>query len=68
MCVCPAFTAYISVTVTMDWILIRLGENFGTSVQLIVLKFEYSVAKGNATHKAQILFCVSMRFRAIRVD
>ena len=47
--VCPAFTAYISVT--MGWILIKLGENFGTLVQLIMLKFEYSAAKGNTTHK-----------------
>ena len=47
--VCPAFTAYISVTI--GWILIKLGEKFGTLVQLIVLKFEHSAAKGNTTHK-----------------
>ena len=37
MCVSPALTAYISLT--MGWILIKLGENVGTSVRLIVLKF-----------------------------
>ena len=47
--VCPAFTAYISVT--MGWILIKLGGNVGTLVRLIVLKFEHSAAKGNTTHK-----------------
>ena len=46
--VCPAFTAYISLT--MSRILIKLGENVGTSVRLIVLKFENSAAKGNTTH------------------
>ena len=46
--VCPAFTAYIAVT--MGWILIKLGENFGILVQLIMLKFEHSAAKGNTTH------------------
>ena len=35
--VCPAITAYISLT--MGRILIKLSENVGTSVQLIVLKF-----------------------------
>ena len=35
--VCPAFTAYISLTV--GWILIKLSENVGTLVRLIVLKF-----------------------------
>ena len=49
MSVCPAFTAYISVT--MGWILIKLGENVGTLVQLIVLKFEHSAVKGNTTDK-----------------
>ena len=49
LCVCPAFTAYISVT--MDRILIKFGENVGTSVRLIVLKFEHSAAKGNTTHE-----------------
>ena len=28
LCVCPAFTAYI--LVTMGWILIKIGENVGT--------------------------------------
>ena len=37
LCVCPAFTAYI--LVTMGRILIKLAENVGTSVRLIVLKF-----------------------------
>ena len=49
LCVCPAFTADISVT--MGWILIKLGGNVGTQVRLIVLKFEHSAAKGNTTHK-----------------
>ena len=40
LCVCPAFTAYISLT--MSRILIKLGENVGTLVRLIVLKFEHS--------------------------
>ena len=35
--VCPAFTAYISLT--MGRTLIKIGENVGTFVQLIVLKF-----------------------------
>ena len=47
--VCPAIKAYISVT--MSWILMKLGENVGTLVRLIVLKFERSAAKGNTTHK-----------------
>ena len=34
---CPAFTAYISLTVGR--IFIKLGENVGTLVRLIVLKF-----------------------------
>ena len=33
----PAFTAYISLT--MGWISIKLGENVGTLVRLIVLEF-----------------------------
>ena len=37
VCVCPAFTAYISLS--MGQILIKIGENVGTSVRLIVLKF-----------------------------
>ena len=49
LCVCPAFTAYI--LLTMCRILIKRGENIGTLVQLIVLKFEYFAAKGNTTHK-----------------
>ena len=49
LCVCPAFTAYISLT--MGRIFIKLGENVGTSVRLIVLKFEHSAAKGKTTHK-----------------
>ena len=67
VCVCPAFTAYI--LVTMGWILIKLGKNVGTSVQLIVLEFEHSVAKGNTTHKGQKFFfaflCVSEHFESI---
>ena len=47
--VCPAFTA--SISVTMGWILIKLGGNVGNLVRLIVLKFEHSAAKGNTTHK-----------------
>ena len=47
--VCPAFTAYISVT--MGWILIKLGEYPGTLVRLNVLKFVHSAEKGNTTHK-----------------
>ena len=47
--VCPAFTAYISLTI--DQILIKLGENVETSIRLIVLKFENFAAKGNTTHK-----------------
>ena len=35
--VCPAIKAYISVT--MSWILMKLGESVGTQVRLIVLKF-----------------------------
>ena len=35
--VCPAFTAYISLT--LDRILIKLGENVRTLVRMIVLKF-----------------------------
>ena len=35
--VCPAFTAYISLT--FGWILIKFGENVGTLVRMIVLKF-----------------------------
>ena len=46
--VCPAFTAYI--TLTMCRILIKLGENVGTLVRLIVLKF----------HKNQFGFDVIM--------
>ena len=34
--VCPAVKAYISVTI--GWILIKLGESVGTKVQLVVLK------------------------------
>ena len=65
--VCPAFTGYISVT--MGWILIKLGGNVETLVQLIVFKFEHSAAKGKTTHKGVIFFfCISMRFRAFRVD
>ena len=37
LCACPAFTAYISLS--MDRILIKLGENVWTLVRLIVLKF-----------------------------
>ena len=37
VCVCYAFMAYISFT--MGQILIKLSENVGTLVQLIVLKF-----------------------------
>ena len=44
MCVsvCPAFTAYI--LLTMGRILIKLGENVGTLVQLIVLKLFQSIS------------------------
>ena len=53
LCICvsvySAFTAYISLI--MDQVLIKLGENVITSVRLIVLKFEHSAAKGNTTHK-----------------
>ena len=59
--VCPAFTAYISVT--MGWILIKLGENVGTSVQLIVLKFEHSAAKGNTTHKGKTVYRKTIMLR-----
>ena len=52
--VCPAFTAYVSLT--MGRILIKLGENVGTAVQLIVLKFEHSAAKENTTHKGKHFF------------
>ena len=45
--VCPAFMAYIFVTVGR--ILIKLGENVGTQVRWIVLKFKNSAAKGNVT-------------------
>ena len=54
LCACPAFTAYISLT--MGRILIKHGENVGTSAQLIVLKFEHSAAKGNNTHKGKHFF------------
>ena len=37
LCVCPAFTAYILLTIGR--IVIKLGENVGTSVRLIVWKF-----------------------------
>ena len=47
--VCPAIKAYISVI--MGRILIKLGENVGTWVRLIVLKFEHSAAKGKTTNK-----------------
>ena len=68
LCFCPAFTAYISVT--MGWILIKLGENVGTYIQvrLIVLKFEHSAAKGNTTHKGKFFnafLCVSEQFESI---
>ena len=52
----------------MDWILIKLGENVGTLVQLIVLKFEHSAAKGKNTHKGKKFFaflCVSEQFELI---
>ena len=39
--VCPTFKAYISLT--MDRILIKLGENVGTLVLLIVLKFNFTI-------------------------
>ena len=52
--VCPAFTAYISLT--MGRILIKLGENVGTLIRLIVLKFEHSAAKGKTTHKGKIFW------------
>ena len=45
---CPAFAAYISLTT--DRILIKLSENVGTSIRLIVLKF----------HKTRIRFDVIM--------
>ena len=66
VCVCPAFTAYISLT--MGRILIKLGENVGTLVRLIVLKFEHSATKGNTTHKGKFFIaflCVSKQFETI---
>ena len=47
--VCPAFTAYIPLTIGR--ILIKLSENVGTSVRLIVFKFEHSAVKEKTTHK-----------------
>ena len=52
--VCPAFTAYISVA--MGWILIKLGENVGTLVQLIVVKFENSAARGKTLIRGIFFF------------
>ena len=49
VCVAPAFTAYISLT--MGRILIKPGENVGTSARLIVLKFKHSAARDKTTHK-----------------
>ena len=54
VCVCPVFTAYISVT--MGRILINLGENVGTQVRWILVKFEISAAKGNIT--TTVLSCL----------
>ena len=50
--VCPAFTAYISVT--LGRILIKLGGTVGTLVRLIVLKFEHSAAKGKTLIRGKI--------------
>ena len=44
--VCPAFMAYISLTICR--ILIKLGENVGTSVRLIVLKFHCATREKQA--------------------
>ena len=50
LCVCLSrFYGFISLT--MSRILIKRGENVGTLVRLIVLKFEHSAAKGNTIHK-----------------
>ena len=38
--VCPAFTAYISLT--MGQILIKLGENVGTSIVCIKISLRYA--------------------------
>ena len=61
--VCPAFTAYISVTIGA--ILIKLGGNVGTLVRLIVLKFEHSAAKGKTTHKGKNFFLHFYAFQSI---
>ena len=71
VCVClsvrdPAFTAYISLTMSRIWI--KLGENVGTLVRLIVLKFEHSAAKGKTLYKGIFFFaflCVSEQFETI---
>ena len=42
--VCPTFTAYVSLT--LGRILIRLGENVGTLVRLIVSKFHCATPLG----------------------
>ena len=49
VCVSVPLLAYISLT--MDRIWIKLCENVGTLVRLIVLKFEHSAAMENTTHK-----------------
>ena len=49
---CLAFTAYISVT--MGWILIKLGVNVGTLVQLIVLKFEHRKTDKRLTQQIKV--------------
>ena len=52
----------------MSRILIKLGENVGTLVRLIVLKFEHSATKGSTTHKGKFFIaflCVSKQFEMI---
>ena len=54
MSVCPTIKAYISVT--MSWILMKLGESVGTLVRLIVSKFHCAKRVISQKGKKKIFF------------